>query len=44
MTVNKVFDCEIFCDISDVGFGGFVNSDFDSHLENIETFGSWTES
>ena len=44
MTVNKVFDCEILCDISDVGFGGFVNSDFDSHLENIETFGSWTES
>jgi hypothetical protein len=44
MKVNKVFDCEILCDISDVGFGGFVNSDFDSHLENIETFGSWTES
>ena len=34
----------IFCDISDVGFGGFVNSDLDSHLENIETFGNWTES
>ena len=44
MTVNKVFDCEIFCDTSDVGFGGFVNSDLDSHLENIETFGNWTES
>jgi hypothetical protein len=44
MTVNKVFDCEILCDISDVGFGGFVNSDLDSHLENIETFGGWTES
>jgi hypothetical protein len=44
MTVNKVFDCEILCDTSDVGFGGFVNSDLDSHLENIETFGGWTES
>jgi hypothetical protein len=27
MTVNKGFNCEIFCDTSDVGFGGFVNSD-----------------
>jgi hypothetical protein len=44
MTGNTVFDCEIFCDASDVGFGGFVNSDLDSHLENIETFGNWTES
>jgi len=23
---------------------GFRNSDLDSHLENIETFGNWTES
>jgi hypothetical protein len=44
MTVNKVFNCEILCDTSDVGFGGFVNSDLDSHLENIKTFGNWTES
>ena len=44
MTGNTVFDCEIFCDASDVGFGGFVNSDLDSHLENIETFGNWIES
>jgi hypothetical protein len=44
MTGNTVFDCEICCDASDVGFGGFVNSDLDSHLENIETFGNWTES
>ena len=33
-----------FCYTSDIGFGGFVNSDLDSHLENIETFGNWTES
>jgi hypothetical protein len=44
MTVDKVFDCEIFCDASNVGFGGFVNSVLDYHLENIETFGNWTES
>jgi hypothetical protein len=44
MTVNKVLDCGIFFDDSDVDFGGFVNSDLDSHLENIETFGNWTES
>ena len=44
MTVDKVFDCEIFCDALDVGFGGFGNSDLDYHLENIETFGNWTES
>jgi hypothetical protein len=42
MTVNKVVDCGIFVDDSDVDFGGFVNSDLDSHLENIETFGNWT--
>ena len=39
MAVSKVSDCDIFCDASD---GGFVN--LDSHLENIETFGNWTES
>jgi Pyruvate/2-oxoacid:ferredoxin oxidoreductase gamma subunit len=25
MTVNQVFDRVMFCDASDVGFGGFVN-------------------
>jgi hypothetical protein len=44
MTVNTVFDRVILCDASDVGFGCFANSDLDSHLENIETFGNWTES
>jgi len=32
MTVNKDFYCEICCDASDVGFGGFRNSDLDFHL------------
>ena len=40
MTVNTVFDRVILCDASDVGFGCFANSD----LDNIETFGNWTES
>jgi hypothetical protein len=31
MTVNQVFDRVKFCDAWDVGFGGFVNSDVDSH-------------
>ena len=44
MTVNQVFDRVKFCDASDVGFGGFVNSDVDSHLQNMETFSNWTES
>jgi len=35
MTVNQVFDCEICCDGSDVGFVGFRRSELDSHLENI---------
>jgi len=44
MRVNKVFDRVILCDASDAGFRCFVNSDLDSHLENIETFGNWIES
>ena len=39
MTVNKAFNRVFFCDASDVGFESFVNSDLDSHLESIETFG-----
>ena len=31
MTDNQVFDGVMFCDASDVGFGGFVNPDVDSH-------------
>jgi hypothetical protein len=44
MTVNQVFDRVMFCDASDVGFGGFVNFDVDSNLQNMETFSDWTES
>ena len=44
MTVNKVFDRVHFCDASDLGFECFVKSDLDSHLENFDTFGIWTES
>jgi len=43
MTVNKCFDRVVFFDASDVGFGGFANSDVDSHLENIDTFGNRTD-
>jgi len=31
MTVNQVFNRVKFCDASDVGFGGLVNSDVNFH-------------
>ncbi|XP_063404378.1 uncharacterized protein LOC134687850 [Mytilus trossulus] len=43
VTVNTLFDCEIFCDASDVGFGGYTTPFADSHFENFETFGNWTK-
>ncbi|VDI59226.1 Hypothetical predicted protein [Mytilus galloprovincialis] len=44
VTVNTLFDCEIFCDASDVGFGGYITPFAESHFENFETFGNWTKS
>ena len=44
MAVNQVLDLVMFCNASDVGFGAFVNSDVDSHLQNMELFSNWTDS
>ena len=41
--MNDIFYIEVFCDASDVGFGGYINTLSDTHFERIETFGNWTE-
>ena len=43
VNIDQIFDCDIFCDASDVGFGGFISTCVDAQFESNEKFGTWTE-
>ncbi|VDI65147.1 Hypothetical predicted protein [Mytilus galloprovincialis] len=41
VNLTDMYDIELFCDASDVGFGGYFSTVLDFHSENHEIYGNW---
>ncbi|KAK6189957.1 hypothetical protein SNE40_001916 [Patella caerulea] len=41
LDAENTFDFEVFCDASDVGFGGYFSACLDARFESGEVFGNW---